>query len=417
MSAPTMATEGRVAAEDGPEPVRFRLRLASEASTGYRERVERHLWRLILLLGAWPLTALPAHAADRLILRDLTVIADRTVVACDEDGVRLNEPLANGRRMLRWDEIARGRVSEALQPTFDQLREELGLPLFRLRQRLKTGDYRALLAPAQELAPRFIERKSDAAYLVAQSLMWGALANGQREAALAPYLRAVELLRTNVADAKRLPGERRLAFDAQTGLSPELLPLFFDQAAAREAMPQVRDAITAMSVPRPEGTRLYFGALALVAGDQETAGKMLDGWTPEARSLAELRRIALAQREVLAGTPGAAVAALKAEGAKLLPEYRALAEYWVALATDPQDSVSRQDAALDLLGMVVRYGTSQPAIAAAALDRARQLLADAGDAAGAAALARELAQRYPTTWHAQRLPSAPVAPASNGGVK
>ena len=56
-------------------------------------------------------------------------------------------------------------------------------------------------------------------------------------------LRAVELLRTNVADAKRLPGERRLAFDAQTGLSPELLPLFFDQAAAREAMPQPAPAI------------------------------------------------------------------------------------------------------------------------------------------------------------------------------
>jgi hypothetical protein len=380
--------------------------------------VERHLWRLILVLGVLPLGALPAFGADRLILRDLTVITNRTVVACDEDGARLDEPLEDGRRLLRWDEIARGKVAETQQGTFDQLLEELGLPLLRLRQRLKTRDYRALLEPAQKLAPRFRERKSDAAYLVAQSLMWGALANGEREAALAPYLRALELLRTHAADAKRLPGERRLSFDSQTGLSPELLPLWFDQAAAREALPHVRDAITAMSTPRPEATRLYFGTLALVAGDDETAGKMLDGWNPEARSLAELRRIALAQREVQAGMPGAAVAALKAEGTKLLPENRALAEYWLARAAgEPQDSLARQDAALDLLAIAARHGTSRPAVSAAAIDRARQLLADDGDPSGAAALARELAERYPTTWHAQRLRAAAVAPGSKGGVK
>jgi hypothetical protein len=300
------------------------------------------------------------------------VIRDRTVVACDEDGARLDEPLEDGRRLLRWDEIARGKVAEAQQGTFDQLLEELGLPLLRLRQRLKTRDYRALLEPAQQLAPRFRERKSDAAYLVVQSLMWGALANGEREAALAPYLRALELLRTHAADAKRLPGERRLAFDPQTGLSPELLTLWCDRDAAREALPHVRDAITAMSTPRPEATRLYFGTLALVAGDEDTAGKMLDGWNPEARSLAELRRIALAQREVQAGMPGAAVAALKTEGTKLLPENRALAEYWLARATgEPQDSLARQDAALDLLAIAARHGTSQPAVSAAAIDRAR----------------------------------------------
>jgi hypothetical protein len=413
-----VATEKPVAAENAPEAVSFRLWLALLASRRYRERVERHLWRLILVLGVLPLGAWPAFGADRLILRDLTVLRDRTVVACDEDGARLDEPLDDGRRLLRWDEIARGKVAEAQQGAFDQFLQELGLPLLRLRQRLKTGDYRALLEPAQNLAPRFHERKSDAAYLVAQSLMWGALANGEREAALAPYLRALELLRTGAADAKRLPGERRLAFDSQTGLSPELLPLWFDREAAREAMPQVRDAITAMSTPRPEGTRLYFGTLALVAGDDETAGKMLDGWNPEARSLAELRRIALAEREVQAGTPGTAVAALKAEGPKLLPQNRALAEYWLAIAAgEPEGTLSRQDAALDLLAIAARYGTSQPAISAAAIDRARQLLADAGEAAGAAALARELAARYPTTWHARRLQAGAVAPGSKGGVK
>jgi hypothetical protein len=183
------------------------------------------------------LAAASASAADRLILRDLTVVNGRTVTACDEDGARLNEALEDGRQTIRWDEILRGKVSAELQERFDELLKELGLPLFRLRQRLKVGDYRALYEPAKNLAPKFLERKSETAYLVAQSLMWGALANGEPEAAVAPYLRAYELIRLNLADPKRLPGDRRLQFDLHSGLCPELKPLWFDKEAAAQARP------------------------------------------------------------------------------------------------------------------------------------------------------------------------------------
>lgn len=366
-------------------------------------------------------TALPADArgADRVILRDLTVVTGRTVTACDEDGAHLDEALADGRQVLRWDEILRGNVADERQASFDELLQKYGLTLLRVRMRLKVGDYRGAWEPAQALAPVYLERKSDSAYLVALGLMWGALANGEPEAAVAPYLRALELVRTEAADPKRVPTERRFVFDPQTGLAADFKPLWFDPAAAAKALPEVRETITAMSTPRPEATRLYYGVLAIVAGDEATAGKMLDGWTPEARPLAELQRIALAQREVASGKPGMSVAALQAEVTKLSPMNRPLAEFWLASAAAIQASelASRQDAALDLLAIPARHGAGAPAVSAAALYRALELLEQTGDKAGAAAIGRELLDRYPTTWQAHRFRARRVAPATNGGVK
>lgn len=373
--------------------------------------------RHFLLLAVF-FAGAPAFAADRLILRDLSVITNRTVTSCDEDGARLNEALEDGRTTLRWDEILRGKVSAEQQETFDALLKEFGLPLFRLRQRITFGDYRALYEPAKALAPKFLERKSETAYLVAQSLMWGALANGEPEAAVAPYLRAYELIRLNIADPKRLPGDRRLQFDAQSGLCTDLKPLWFDKEAAAQALPEVREAITAMSMPRPEATRLYYGALAVVADDEGTAAKMLDGWTPDSLAVAELQRIALVQREIKQGKPGSNVVALAKEVTKLSPENRPLAEYWLAVAgIQETGATASQDAALDLLAIPAKYGASQPLVAAAALHRTMLLLEASGDTAGGAAVARELLARYPTTWQARAVRARPVAPATNGGVK
>src|SRR4051794_28875506 len=85
------------------------------------------------------LLAATADSADRLILRNLDIITDRTVTALDEDGLILDAARANGSNRITWDEVERGKV--AFDPTrFDALLAELGPPLYRIRQRLKIGD-------------------------------------------------------------------------------------------------------------------------------------------------------------------------------------------------------------------------------------------------------------------------------------
>ena len=123
----------------------------------------------LALLGA---VANRVVAADRIILRSLELVADKTVLSLDEDGVRLDGKRPGGGDLIPWDEIERGRVSEALQPAFDKYLKELGPSLYRLRQRLKIGDYDGLIDAAELVYPRFSARQSQTAYLVCQATMW-----------------------------------------------------------------------------------------------------------------------------------------------------------------------------------------------------------------------------------------------------
>ena len=136
---------------------------------------------------------------------------------------------------LSWDDIETARLAEDKQAEFERLRKELGEPLYRIRQRLSVGDYRGALPHAEAVYRQYADRESPTAYMVVQALMWGRLAAGRREEALEPYLRCVEYLR-RMKGSVSLPGERRLAHDPKTGLSPELLPVWFDERAAQTAL-------------------------------------------------------------------------------------------------------------------------------------------------------------------------------------
>src|SRR5438477_10230876 len=103
---------------------------------------------MALALATNLLWAATTRAADRLILRNLDIITDRTVTAFDEDGLLLNRPREGGNDRITWDEVERGKVALD-QPRFDELLAELGTSLFRIRQRLKVGDNNAAGEPAE----------------------------------------------------------------------------------------------------------------------------------------------------------------------------------------------------------------------------------------------------------------------------
>ena len=249
-------------------------------------------------------------AADRLILRNLDILTDRTVTALDEDGLVLDAARPGGSGRVTWDEVERGTIALD-QPRFDALLKELGPPLYRIRQRLKVGDYEALGEPAESLYPRFADRRGPTAYMVCQATMWSRLAAGQRETAAEPYLRCFELVRAGAARSGGLPGNRRLLLDGKTAISPELLPIWFDAEAAQAALPGVQNAIRSITQPRPEGAYVYYASLALAAGDTAEFTRVLPSIRGEDPAAAPWRDILLAQQEVLAGSPGSQIEALK----------------------------------------------------------------------------------------------------------
>ncbi len=339
-----------------------------------------------------------AEAADRIILRKLEVITDRTVAQFDEDGVALD----NG-RILTWDEIEKATVANG-QPAFDAMLSELGAPLYRLRQRLTVGDYAGVAAPAEAVFPRYLARRSRSAYMVFQALMWSRLAAGQREAAVEPYLLAVECLRSvpRANEALVVPGNRQLSWDAATGLSHELLPLWFDAEAARSALPRVGAAIGTMQTPWPPGVRIYYASLAAAAGESERMQAAVSELNDP--QWAVWREIVLAQAKL--GT--AAIAEHEAALESALPAERgmarALALYLIGRGTLERGGPDQQrEAMLKLLRIPAVYGAEHPELSAAALYDTMQVLTRLEDLPASIAVRGELLEKFATTHYANRV--------------
>ena len=147
-----------------------------ESTRSGSRKASRFRYAVVITLAAvWFGSVCPVgRAADRIVLRDLTVIADHAVREFNLDGVVLDD----GKR-LRWDEIESGKLA-ANQAEFDQLLREIGGPLYRVRQRLKVGDYRGASEPVEELYPRFVDRVSESAFLVLHTTVWSRMSAGRR---------------------------------------------------------------------------------------------------------------------------------------------------------------------------------------------------------------------------------------------
>jgi hypothetical protein len=340
--------------------------------------------------------------ADRIVLRNLTMLTG-TVTQFDEDGVIIE---AAEKRTVTWDEIEAGTVAADKQAAFDAMLAKLGEPLFRIKARLDKGSYEGMAASAESAYPVYAGRKSASAYMVCQGLMWGRLQEGKREQAVEPYLRCIEYLRQNGGKADSLPGSRRLVVDLATGLSPELPPVWFDAAAAREALPGVKETIRGMATPRPSGAYLIYATLALAAGEAAEAEPFLSAVDESTPAVVQLRDIALAQREVQAGTAGEAVRRLQRSIDGLLPVNKPLAQFWIGMARlTAADAPGKRDGVLELLRLPALYGKQSPELAAAGLYHALKTLEALEDNAGSIALRKELLSRYAGTVHATRLKS------------
>lgn len=356
---------------------------------------------VLLLLLVWLVgSATPTvHGADRIILRNLKVLTDKTVTSFDEDGVRLNNT-----QVLGWDEIEKAKIAPDQQAAFDAMLDALGDHLYRIRQRLTVGDYAGLLPHAEAIQERFVGRTSDTAYTALQALMWGRLATGQREASLAPYLQCYDILRRRGKLEIRLPGERQLVFDVRTALTPDLTAVWFDAVAAKAEMPKVYQVIRGMQ-DRPEGVFIYYASLASAAGDDETAGKVLGAVKSTEPPISELRDIVAAQREILTGvSPNFATRNLSDNIAKFSSNNLPLGLYWLGRQRVSSDDVGMQKLGLlDLLRIPAAYGDTQPELAGAALSLAMQKLVELKDVRGSVALRGELLSKYGSTYSAKQL--------------
>lgn len=329
--------------------------------------------------------------ADRIILRNLTVLSDVTVESFDLDGVRLTDGRAFG-----WDEIERGQIAADRQAEFDQTLGEVGIPLLRIRQNLESGAEGRLSDVVEPVLAKYQDRRGPTAYLVNQAAMWGRLAQGRREEATASYARCLALLAETPSLADRLPGKRRLAIDPATGIVRDISPIYFDPDAARQAYEEVVATIRERNLRQP-GIYAYAGALAIAAGEIEVAEKVQSSLQGSAAEIAALRDLVGLQVALAKKSPDPEAA--RAESRKWSRLSPALQPAWLyaagAAMTASDDATLRDEGVVALLHVPALFSTTEPIVAAAALDAAASASERAGDAKGASRLRAELTSRFP----------------------
>ena len=374
---------------------RARGRVESNTSM-MRIRLQRAAWLVVLALHLLS----PQADADRIILRSGDFITGKTVKSFDEDGVKLDDGM-----LVQWQDISRGRVAEDQQSAFDKMLADVGDDLFRIRQRLSVGDYEGLLTHAEAIEKRYAGRTSDTAAMVLHALIWGRLEAGQREAAVAPYLRCYQLFRARRTTKIDLPGERRLQFNPKTGMSPDLLPIWFDKAVAMSAMKEVSTVIRTIPVKqRPAGVYIYFASLATAAGQTKNVSRLLDAVQGDDATLAEFQNILRAEGELAVGKDGPALEQLRTNVADLSRETKPLALYCLGRAKlKSPDYETQQQAVLDLLRIPALYGKRQPELSAAALFAAMTKLTEMKDVRGSIAIRGELLSEYGNTYFARQV--------------
>lgn len=363
----------------------------------------RLTWSPVLVIAALAFCVYASPAfADRIILRNLSVLTDVTVESFDLDGVRLSDG-----RTFGWDEIERGQIAADRQAEFDKSLGELGIPLLRIRQNLESGADGRLAEVVEPVLEKYRDRRGPTAYLVNQAAMWGRLAQGRREEAVVSYVRCLALLNEDRTIADRLPGKRRLEIDQPTGLVREISPIFFDAAAARQAYADVVATIRERKLRHP-GLYAYAAALAIAAGDLDVAENIQASLQGEAAEMTALRDLVGLELALAKKTPAAAAARDGfARWTELLP---ALQPAWIyasgAAITSSDDATIRDEGIAALLHVPALFASAEPVVAAASLAKASSALERAGDAKGAARLRAELTARFPETPFARTEPES-----------
>lgn len=360
---------------------------------------------LIALVMPWCMTvgSAPIFGADRILLRKLEVISDRTVVSFDEDGVRLDDG-----RVITWDEIERASVS-VNQQAFDKMLLEIGDPLYRLRQRLAVGDYGGVSQPAEQLWPKFRVRNSKTAYWVSVAVMWSRLAELRREEAVVPYLTAWRTRRAlaDTGSDVRLPGPRQLQIEESTGFCQDLLPCCWQAEAARRVLPEVGAAIGQLPKPWPLAARIYYATLALSAGEPARAEAALDAGDVE---LGPWRDVVALQAAFLAGQTSPAITSLQTKWQEWNGPLRMTTLYWLGRYHVERQPGQREQGLLYLLRLAAEYQTGDdPEPIAEALHSVANALEEMKNPVGALAVRTELLDRFSQTRVARALQMAPAS--------
>lgn len=340
------------------------------------------------MIGACVLAACVALAAPELSLWDEPATSLR-VVGLDAQGVRVVRAGEDVGMLLAWDRVE--AVGGEHADDFEAHRDA-ALAVWRARTRLERGDLNGAARALEPVADTYLGETGPTSQVVAGVLMVVALERADYPRALDAW--ASWQTATRGGSVRFAPAAARV--DAQTGLAPELFPLWAiagvapDRAIGADADERLADRLYALAAgvgPDGPGERSVERVEELVAqGERSTdAGVSLlvqvVGATSGDGPLREASRVSLLPR-------------LDADD--LPPWQRA----WIDLAVGRSLAIEsnpgrRTEGVLRLLTLAARDRTTQPLLAGYALAEASRVLSKMDDPDSATRVREDLKRTYP----------------------
>ena len=361
------------------------------------------LWLVVTILFVFAGTA----SSQTLTLRNLESI-NAANVTFDEEAI----VTAGGKRIL-WDQVLSGTVASNQQQRFDRLLAEFGSPLFRIRHRMKVGDYSSLTEISENLLAKFSQASPNkkncrAIFLASVGAYFGRIADGQREHATLALIQASQLA-TQFPKLKneQLPEDLTIG-EIEKCFANSLVPIWFNKHSASTTFSIIKDNHrndTNTWSGTPDGTVLYAASLAIAAAENETAKDCLDELRGRSSTMCKAwLPTLLAYQELVSDKPGIAIATLEKKLVRLSDTHRAVAQYLSGLS---HGMLNKQHDAgmLKLLYIPAVFGDRFRHLSSASLFHAAKFAEDSGNHVESKSLKSELKNRYPGSHHAKLLQS------------
>ena len=372
-----------------------------------------------------------------IVLRDLTLIRGKTVSEFDRSWITLSDGST-----LQWDEVLKATLTSQTsdgdpslsqtqrQTKFDTLLNQIGLPIYRLKTRIRQGDWAGAGRIAEPIfdsamAETFTFPNPNVEYLVCVATMKSRAGQGSgarsRAGGVLPFLRASSI--QNKVDQKtlELSGTNGIVDKTQNAISPELLPIWFDIDQVRTSAKQIAklDSELRQSDAGASTTQaalaIYLASMQIELGQNELANANLNRLgSNQNNSIATWSTVLRARMLQKAGDHVRAQAMLDRNSRSLVGDARPVAIYYRGLSefeihnTKPNQNQNPLNAVVDtelsksslmLMRLPAIYGDSNPEIAAAGLYQAAMIAKLRGQTKQSKNLLRELLQRYPRTYH------------------
>ena len=356
--------------------------------------------------------AKPACAQEPIVLRDLTLIRNAQIESFDESGV-----LLTSKRRLGWDEVLKANVEASQQERFDNYLDRIGIPMFRLKSRIRNADWDGAGEVAEPLFDamqkelfsqtdenRFRKTTASFNFLVSIATMKSSLARGNPAKATVAFLFASSTQAD--ADQELVASLGDIALNKRElkhRLSDEILPVWFVPDKSESYVRQIE----LLEDGRP-GSLIYLASLLIENEKYQPAERIIrklgNAGEAEIRSWSSLLIARIEQKrkntaraeqildELIQSPHPCRTVAMYHRGEGVLSKYP-------EAGGDNQVDLERSKAMLTLLQIPASFADLHPSISAAAIFQSARIAKLRGRVKDEQKLINELLKRHPQSYH------------------